>query len=357
MRSVRASAPGKAVLIGEYAVLDGAPALVMAVDRRAYVEVGVCERDASSVAVPQLGYGPVPFRLGEGGFVEWLDEAAHQPSFQRALSTLEWQLARRADQLAGVEGLKIRIDTSELYQSSATGAIKLGLGSSAAMSVALVGALETLLNPASTGWLPNRLQDELLEPYRVTQGGQGSGIDLAASLRGGVSRYQLKRDGPLVESIALPEDLHVVFVWTGQAASTADFLKRFKAWQAREGSAAEAVLLEMGQCCRQALEHLAQSDSSGVMTCINKYRQSMGKIGNGIGLPVISSSLQSIADVATEYGLACKPCGAGGGDIAILAGTARARLEDASSALARQGWPNLQLQPADQGLMVETIPD
>jgi phosphomevalonate kinase len=34
-----ASAPGKLVLAGEYAVLDGAPAIVMAVDRRAVVSV------------------------------------------------------------------------------------------------------------------------------------------------------------------------------------------------------------------------------------------------------------------------------------------------------------------------------
>jgi phosphomevalonate kinase len=34
-----ASAPGKLILTGEYAVLFGAPALVMAVDRRATVQI------------------------------------------------------------------------------------------------------------------------------------------------------------------------------------------------------------------------------------------------------------------------------------------------------------------------------
>ena len=36
---VTATAPGKLVLLGEYAVLEGAPALVMAIDRRAEVRL------------------------------------------------------------------------------------------------------------------------------------------------------------------------------------------------------------------------------------------------------------------------------------------------------------------------------
>ncbi|PKL95245.1 MAG: ATP-binding protein, partial [Gammaproteobacteria bacterium HGW-Gammaproteobacteria-8] len=32
--AILADAPGKLLLLGEYAVLDGAPALVMAIDRR-----------------------------------------------------------------------------------------------------------------------------------------------------------------------------------------------------------------------------------------------------------------------------------------------------------------------------------
>ncbi len=357
MSAFRASAPGKAVLLGEYAVLSGTPALVMAVNRRAYAEVRRCGRQTSSVAVPQLGFGPVPFRLGPGGTVEWLDETAGHSAFQRARATLEWQLARRADRLAEGGGLEIRIDTSELYQSTSCGLVKLGLGSSAAMSVSLVAALEALLDPAPAGLLRARLQDELLQPYRSTQGGRGSGIDLAASLHGGVSRYELGPDGPLIQQLHLPEELRLAFVWTGQAASTADFLHRFDAWRTREIQAAKVILHEMDRCCRRALGYLNQSDSAGVMTCINNYRQTMGKIGIGAGLPVISSSLQAIADVAVGYELACKPCGAGGGDIAMLAGVSPRALDEACSVLAEQGWPSLSLDLAEQGLLIEKISD
>jgi len=39
MMEVTASTPGKLVLLGDYAVLEGAPALVMAVNRHAKVRI------------------------------------------------------------------------------------------------------------------------------------------------------------------------------------------------------------------------------------------------------------------------------------------------------------------------------
>ena len=55
--TVVASAPGKAVLCGEYAVLDGAPAVCMALDRRARVTVTPFEGDWNRVSAP--GYSAV----------------------------------------------------------------------------------------------------------------------------------------------------------------------------------------------------------------------------------------------------------------------------------------------------------
>ena len=51
-RTVVASAPGKIVLSGEYAVLAGAPAIVMAVDRRARVAIADVDGDVSRVRAP-----------------------------------------------------------------------------------------------------------------------------------------------------------------------------------------------------------------------------------------------------------------------------------------------------------------
>ena len=44
MTTIRASAPGKLFLLGEYAVLEGAPAMLTAVDRRVTVQITTSDR-------------------------------------------------------------------------------------------------------------------------------------------------------------------------------------------------------------------------------------------------------------------------------------------------------------------------
>jgi hypothetical protein len=60
---VQASAPGKLLLIGEYAVLDGAPALVMAVDRRVKVRLRRASSGTGWLSAAQLGFERAAMRV------------------------------------------------------------------------------------------------------------------------------------------------------------------------------------------------------------------------------------------------------------------------------------------------------
>lgn len=62
-----ASAPGKLVLLGEYAVLDGAPALVLAVNRRARAALATTTAEDFAVDAPSLGISGARFRLTDAG--------------------------------------------------------------------------------------------------------------------------------------------------------------------------------------------------------------------------------------------------------------------------------------------------
>lgn len=349
MNAVQASAPGKAVLIGEYAVLSGAPALVMAVDRLARVRVCAGSEAMSRVEAPQLGLGPAWFRVDAAGGLCWAGGAADAASFARCRGVIDWFAECRPGQLAAAGPVVLSIDTSALYHDGLNGPVKLGLGSSAAMTVALAGALEAFCG--LSGQAPaDGLHRELLGPYRTGQAGQGSGIDLAAALHGGVSRYQLDDSRARVAAVSLPPDLQLAFFWTGQAASTGDFLQRYARWRGAEPASARAWLARLEDCAREALERIDRMDSHGFMTCINSYRQLMGRIGTAMGAPVLTRALDEMASVADRHGLACKPCGAGGGDLAFLAGVDGDAMVRAADSLLALGYQRLDLAVAEAGL-------
>ncbi len=74
MTAVCASAPGKVVLCGEYAVLDGAPAICMAVRRRAKVRVTNIDGARNRVSAP--GYSEHEgWFTANGPAVDWLQAA------------------------------------------------------------------------------------------------------------------------------------------------------------------------------------------------------------------------------------------------------------------------------------------
>ena len=109
MTRVSSSAPGKVVLAGEYVVLDGAPAVSMAVNRRAVVTLDA----ADELSVRSKGLdGSTDLRL--------FDNVRH---------------ALRSDKWCGAACLDTRAF------SDANAGIKYGIGSSAALAVALAQAL------------------------------------------------------------------------------------------------------------------------------------------------------------------------------------------------------------------------
>ena len=61
---VRATAPGKLVVLGEYAVLAGAPALVLAVDRRCRVDLGPSDDERCQLRIRAPESREVTFSVG-----------------------------------------------------------------------------------------------------------------------------------------------------------------------------------------------------------------------------------------------------------------------------------------------------
>ncbi|MET0795336.1 MAG: hypothetical protein ABW061_27705 [Polyangiaceae bacterium] len=297
-----ARAPGKLVLSGAYSVLSGAPALVVAVDR--YVTAD-SSRPATFLT-PE-----VKAALGE--------RAA--PCF----------------------------DAANLREKGQ----KLGLGSSAAILVASLAALELDGQAGlSDAELCARVYTLALHSHRIAQGG-GSGVDVAASAFGGVLAAR-RRDTELeLTPVALPEGLHFQIWACSVSASTAVFLARIAEFAARDAATHRACIAAQADAAEFALDALRRASAPDFVRAIARQVSTLSALGEAAGVGIVTAELAQLAVLAASFGAAFLPAGAGGGDVAYYVGLAPAPPEFEARARAL-GLSRVELRLGARGVHAAT---
>jgi phosphomevalonate kinase len=258
MRSV--AAPGKLLLSGAYAVLHGAPAIVCAVDRRAYA------------------------RRGEG------------------FKTTE----------VAALGEAICVDVDEL----ASGGRKVGLGSSAA---ALVAALGVLADERGESLADGAVRDGIFERARSiharVQGG-GSGVDVAASTYGGVLRF----DHAGARSVSLPANLTITALFSGVSARTSDLLARVTALLERDPARHRERIGALTSAAVAAATAVDAGDAVRLVSAVAAHRGALEALGAAADAPIVLPAFSELGRRAEGEGAAFIPSGAGGGDLGVFVG-------------------------------------
>jgi phosphomevalonate kinase len=279
-----ARAPGKIVISGAYAVLSGAPAIVSAVSR--YV-VADTSRPADFTT------NEVRVGLNVGEQAPWFEASA------------------------------LRQDGR-----------KLGLGSSAAILVASLYALEQDAEPdLDETALRARVFERALSAHRKAQGG-GSGVDVAASTFGGTLVYRRQADGAERLPVTLPPELSVEVWVCPSSASTPELL----AAVAKLGQSAPAVHAEwlgaQAAAAARAASSIARQDAADFVAALRAQHHALLGLGTAAGVPIVTPELAELGPRAETEGGVLLPAGAGGGDIALFIGRApstdglRAELEN-----------------------------
>ena len=337
MTSIVASVPGKLVLLGEYAVLEGAPALVLAVDRRACVSVTPSGRDSWEIVSPTLGL-QARLQLRDGN-ATWIDEAPAE---------LEWitTLLARFPQAERLPACRIELDSDAFYLDHDGARAKLGLGSSAALAVALLGALHAHANLA----LPTLHQ--AIVAHRAIQHGHGSGIDIAASLSGGLSRFQLDGDAMRLAPMKLPDDLRWCCVYSGRPASTRAMLTTVADWREREPAAFAQHTRELATISSRGIDAVIANDAAAFMSSLHDYAGALARFGEAAGADIASREHRAIAAIAADCGCVYKSCGAGGGDVGVTFAVEDTRLRAFAGRVAQAGYPVIGLAEDPKGLAV-----
>lgn len=328
---IRARAPGKLVVLGEYAVLDGAPALVMAVNR--YCRARMAPSAQGRCELQTAAAGVETFRFD-----------ADAPSGSAIVDLV--RNAMGASPPAWIASL----DSTEFY----AGRDKLGLGSSAAALVAWAGAWAAYGRVSGQAASQTPALNDLVRLHRRFQGGAGSGLDVAAALTGGLLAYRLEGDGmPHIGSVRLPNSVGFAGVFAGHSASTPDFVAHYRRWAAEKAGQAAALMRTMGEIAARGLAATRENDGVAFLEAVQAYGRVLDALGQAMGVDILTRGHREIGDEAAKFGVVYKVSGAGGGDLGLAFARDSRALASFMARIAERGFQVVNLAIDEQGLVVE----
>ncbi len=299
---MRVFAPGKLVLTGAYAVLGGAPAVVMATNRGVHADGSVVEPDPTREVRAALGSTPAPF-----------------------------------------------VDASALHE----GRRKLGLGGSAAILVASLGVLAAGRgDDLGAPEVRARVFREARMAHARAQGG-GSGVDVAASVHGGLLVYTPSPwEAPRLEHAVVPADLVVRAWFSGESARTSDLLSRVEALASRDAAGHRAALEAIALPAEDARAAVLEGDVVAFIVAVDRTADALAALGVRADAPIVPAAFARLAEAARAEGGAFVPSGAGGGDVGVWVG--RSAPGPAFEARASElGMTPIELLPDPTGLRLE----
>lgn len=313
---IRARAPGKLFLTGAWAVLEGAPAIVVAIDRFAEASI-------------------------EG-----------EPSTMPEVIAV----ARR------LEANVPHVDVSAMQKD----ARKIGVGSSAAAAVAAAGVILAARDLRAEGAkrdAPLDLEtivDAAVRAHREVQP-RGSGADVAACAHGGVVEVRRVGDRLEVTKRSLPAGLVVRTFVLGRSSSTRDALDRFVA--RRADAKVDYAIASMSDAATIGARAVADDDLDAFLSAAAAHVRALEHLGAALDLPLVPFEVAMARDLLESSSGASNdaktaemqapnvllPSGAGGGDTVVWLG-ARAPTDQEAAALERGG-----LRPLDVSLSTRGV--
>jgi phosphomevalonate kinase len=325
--TVAARAPGKLVVLGEYAVLAGGPALVMAVDRHCTVTVGPAAGPLCTLetyAPERVKRSPKPGAATGVGIVDAVLRA-----FPHAGADSPWSA---------------RLDSRAFFANG----VKLGLGSSAAALVAFAAAW-TLHGDGSEPPI-----DALIECHRAHQGGTGSGLDVAAAVTGGVIQYRIAPTGRAeIGSVRLPNSVGFAGVFTGVSAKTPDFVEQFERWRSARSAESELLVTALKEASEAGCAAAREGDAQQFLAAVERYRDLLDGLGRRIGREIVTAHHHEVGALARRYGVVYKTSGAGGGDLGIAFCEDRDALGAFGKAVKKSGFDWVEFGVDQDGLIIE----
>jgi mevalonate kinase len=274
------------MLLGEYAVLYGKHALVCAVNKRITVTLTPRTDDRIEIRSSTLG-----------NYSTDITQLQIEKPFHFVLGTLKHYQSRLKN---GCE-IEIASDFSD----------KMGLGSSAAVTVATLAVLFTWLGIKTT---PLDLVRHGRNIVRAIQG-IGSGADVAASVYGGMVGYQAQ---PLsAEKFAVTHPLTALYA--GFKTPTVEAIKSVQLQFAGHQNILKSITNSIGQCALDGMQSVRREEWGKVGEIMTIQQGLMESLG--VSMPILRDMVESLRQQPGMLG--AKISGSGLGDCVVGLGVAK----------------------------------
>ena len=279
----KASAPGSLMLFGEHAVLQGKLALACAIDKRVTVEL-VPRNDDVIQVFSSLGTHTMT-----------LATMTHKP----ALSFVTQALCVFKEELLSGFDLHIHSECSHT----------MGLGSSSAVTVATVAALQQALGKKHD---PYALFNTALAVIRTVQG-KASGTDVAATIFGGIVAYRMN---PLTIEV-LKKTYPITLLYSGKKLATSTVVGMVLEKQKKHPELYEHIFNAMEEVTLRAQKAMLADRWDEVGSLANTFHGLMDALGvNDRALSECAWTLRSDPQIT-----GAKISGSGLGDCVVGFGT------------------------------------
>ncbi len=342
---IKVSAPGKMILLGEYAVLEGAPALVSAVNRQAAVTVTLREGNEFSVHSPSLKIGRQPFILTSNLKIRYDPNLSPLISNKLHFFTDIFESILEGFKAYGTPPfMQIELETDAFY--SAELHRKLGFGSSSALTTALTSAIA---EASGFNLTEGEIFRHALVAHRAAQGKAGSGIDIAACTYGGVLEYKMEQTPKKLEPW---EELPLAVVWTGASASTSTMVQSVSALKEKNAALFKEIITELGWISEQGISAYREQQIQSFLSAVENFYTALKRLGRESNTSIISGPHQELAEMAAQNGAVYKPSGAGGGDIGLLFASSKENLIKIKNEAAEKGFKIVDTNISSDGVTV-----
>ncbi|HVO36673.1 MAG TPA: mevalonate kinase [Candidatus Acidoferrum sp.] len=323
---VVASAPGKVILFGEHFVVYGEPAIVLAIDKRAYAKVE--RRDDKKLHVFSANLNLAGSFEGGVFRIEQGDTREARNKFEPVKQAVDKVMEKQGENV----GLSIEINSTVPVGS--------GLGSSAAVAAAVTAATAELLSVKMSKEDIFRIT---YEAEKIVHG-TPSGIDPAIATFGGTLFFQMDTG---FKSIDVKTDIPLVVGDTGVQRSTRALVEKVRKTAEKYPQIIEPVRKAAREVVLRVIDTLKKDDLETLGELMNINHALLYSIG------VSDESLELLTSAARKAGaLGAKLTGAGGGGC-MIALAKNEKLDQVMEAIQNAGGRPFIARKTDEGVRIE----